>query len=226
MTPLQLFRDREDAGRRLATRLLSFRAAHPLVLGLPRGGVPVAFEVARALSAPLDVWVVRKIGIPSQPEIAMGAIAEGGEVYLDAGIVAAAGVSEAEVGDILASKSAEVESRRCRFRRGRPAPQVSRRTVIVVDDGAATGATARAALRAIRRGGPGKLVFAVPVGATDTLESLRSEADAVVCLAPDPQLLAVGCWYEDFTQTSDEDVLALLDRAPEEPTPHTPVPRE
>lgn len=201
--------------------LLSYKAAAPLVLGLPRGGVPVAFEVARALCAPLDVWVVRKIGAPSQPELAIGAIAEGGEVYLDPGIVAITGAAKEEVEDLLMLKSAEVHARCRLFRHGQPPPDVSGRTVILVDDGVATGATARVALRAIRRRGPNRLVLAVPVGASDSLESLRLEADELVCPMPEPDLFAIGPWYESFSQVSDEDVLDLLARARgERTTPH------
>ncbi len=213
MTHRRLFHDRFRAGRELAKALEQYREQSPIVLGLPRGGVPVAYEVARALGAPLDVWVVRKLGAPVQPELGMGAVAEGGEVYVDPHIVRAVGASEAEVEDVVARKTAEVEERCTRFRHGGAAPDVSGRTVLLVDDGVATGGTARAALRALRRRGVRRVVLAVPVGATETLEALSSEADEVVCLEPKPDLFAIGIWYEDFTTVEDEDVVDLLDRA-------------
>ena len=207
------FRDRRNAGRELASALVRWRDEAPIVIGLPRGGVPVAEEVARALDAPLDVWVVRKIGAPTQPELGLGAVAEGGEVYLDRRMVAAVAASDAEVAALLERKKVEVVDRVRRFRGGAPPLEVSGRVVIVVDDGLATGGTARAALRALRRRGPKALVLAVPVGSPRTLEALRSEADAIVCPHPVEHMGAIGLWYDDFTPTSDEEVGEILDRA-------------
>jgi putative phosphoribosyl transferase len=209
----RLFHDREHAGRELAKRLAPYREQSPIVLGLTRGGVPVACEVARALDAPLDVWVVRKLGAPIQPELGMGAVAEGGEVFLDTQIVRDVGASEAEVREVVARKTAEVEERCKRFRRGREPPDISGKTVLLIDDGIATGGTARAALRALRRRKPLRLVLAVPVGATDTLESLTSEADEILCLSSQPELYAIGLWYEEFEPVEDHEVVVLLDRA-------------
>ena len=208
-----LFRDRVDAGRQLARAAIRYRGQSPIVLGLPRGGVPVAYEVARALDAPLDVWVVRKVGAPGHEELGLGAVAEGGEAYLDREIMAAVGASDEEVGAIVDRKAAEVDERVRMFRGDRPAPELEGRTVIVVDDGIATGGTVRAALRAIRQHGPARLVLAVPVAAGRTLQSLRTEADEVLCLDVDPYLSSIGEYYVDFGQTSDDEVLALLESA-------------
>ena len=208
-----MFQDRVDAGRRLAAALSRYGGEDPLVLGLPRGGVPVAFEIARALRAPLDVWIVRKIGAPNQPELGMGAVSEGGALFLDRKIAEAVGATEAEIARIVKRETAEVESRVLRFRQGRPAPQVRGRTVILVDDGIATGGTVRAALLAVRRLAPRRLVLAVPVGALRTVESLRPEVDDLVCLHAPADLQAIGAFYLDFRQTDDRDVLELLGRA-------------
>jgi putative phosphoribosyl transferase len=218
----RLFQDRAHAGRQLAKRLEAFRDESPIILGLPRGGVPVAYEIARALQAPLDVWVVRKLGAPVEPELGMGAVAEGGEVFVDPKIVRYVDASEAEVQEVIDRQAAEVEARCQRFRRGRDAPDVADKSVILVDDGIATGGTARAALRSLRHRGPRRVVLAVPVGSADTLEALASEADEIVCLAPQPELYAIGLWYEDFTPVEDEDVVALLDRARGEVAPQGP----
>ncbi|MBX3191055.1 MAG: phosphoribosyltransferase [Labilithrix sp.] len=213
MFPRRLFRDRSEAGRELAHRLLRYRAAAPIVLALPRGGVPVAFEVARELGAPLDVCVVRKIGAPFQPELGIGAVAEDGAVYVDRETVDLIGMDEEEVARLAVQKRAEVDERVRRFRRGAPPPDVRGRVVILVDDGIATGGTARAALQTLRMRGAGRIVLAVPVGATDSLDDLALIADEVVCLAPQPSLIAVGIWYDDFRPTTDDDVVELLDRA-------------
>lgn len=205
------FRDREDAGRQLARLLEPYRGPDTRVIGLPRGGVVVGYEVARALEAPLDVWVVRKIGAPFQPELGMGAIAEGGGVYLDGHIIRMVGATEEEVEDVMKHEARELERRVRAFRGGRPPVEVKGRTVVLVDDGIATGGTVRAAIRAIRPRGPRRLVLAVPVAATQSLEALAPEVDAVVCAISTPHLVAVGGYYLDFAQTSDEEVLSLLE---------------
>lgn len=208
-----LFRDRIDAGRRLAVALLRYRDEAPIVLGLLRGGVPVAYEVARALKAPLDVWVVRKIGAPGHEELGLGAIAEGNETYLNEDLMAEIGVTDDDIAEIVDHKAAELKERVKRFRQGRPPPDIDGRTVILVDDGIATGGTVHAAIRAIRRRKPRRLILAVPVAAASTLESLRPELDEVVCLDVDPYLTSIGAYYEDFRQTTDVDVATLLERA-------------
>lgn len=207
------FLDRTDAGRQLAAALRHHRDESPLVLGLPRGGVVVAYEVAHALGAQLDVCVVRKIGAPIQPELAIGAVSEGDAVHTDRARVERVGVSEGELAALVAQKRAEVEERVRGFRRGEPPIDVRGRTVVVVDDGIATGETARAALQTLRARGASTIVLAVPVAASQTLEDLASAADEIVCLRPEAALIAVGLWYEDFTTTTDEDVVALLARA-------------
>lgn len=207
------FDDRADAGRRLAERLSGERAAGLLVLGLPRGGVPVASEVARALGAELDVLVARKVAAPDEPELGIGAIAEGGVRVLDEARAAASGLDDAMLEELFAREDAELGRRARLYRAGRPQPPLAGRPVIVVDDGLASGVSAMAALRAARAGGPARLVLAVPVGDPGTVRRLASEADEVVCLEAPPGFAAVGSWYRDFSPTPDEMVVALLDRA-------------
>jgi predicted phosphoribosyltransferase len=214
MQTVTRFRDRSDAGRQLAARLQEYRGRPDvLVLALPRGGVPVGYEVARALGAPLDVFVVRKLGVPGHEELAMGAIATGGARVMNEEVVARVGISP-EVLDAVTTREREEVFRRERLYRGdRTPPDVRGRTVIVVDDGLATGATMRAAVAALRQQRPERIVVAVPAGSAETCADLRTNADEVVCLlTPDP-FLAVGFWYEDFGQLSDEDVRSLLERA-------------
>jgi putative phosphoribosyl transferase len=209
------FRDRTDAGRQLAALLTGYRAGSPLVLGLPRGGIPVAYEVARTLGAPLDVWVVRKVGAPGQPELGLGAVAEGGTLFLDRGMMRSLGFSEVEVMPTAEREAEEVTARVARFRGAHPAPDIEGRTVILVDDGVATGGTVRAAIRALRQKRPGRIVLAVPVGAVESLDSLSAEVDDLVCAHPAEFMRAVGEFYDDFRQTSDEEVQELLARGRE-----------
>jgi putative phosphoribosyl transferase len=209
------FRDREDAGQQLAARLVAYRDESPLVLGVPRGGVPVAYEVARALGAPLDIFVSRKIGVPFHPELGLGAFAEGGELVLNEEILTAVGLSGEDVARLAEAKEVEVAQRVRRFRGDRPAPEIRGRTVLLVDDGIATGGTILAAIRAVRRRGPKKLVLAVPVAPADTLENLGSEVDEVVSLECPRSMPAIGRWYRDFAQVTDDEVVELLQRSRE-----------
>jgi predicted phosphoribosyltransferase len=211
-----LFRDRHDAGRQLATRLTHY-ADRPdvLVLALPRGGVPVGYEVAAALRAPFDVFLVRKLGVPGQEELAMGAIASGGIRVLNDSVVRLLGLSEADIARVEVEERRELDRREGEYRAGRPPLDVAGKVVILVDDGLATGSSMRAAVRALRRLDPARLVVAVPVGARETCEELESEVDEAVCaLEPEP-FHAVGVWYENFSQTSDREVRDLLARGAE-----------
>lgn len=209
-----IFDDRKQAGKLLAHGLERYAHEQPIVLGLPRGGVPVAFEVAQALQAPLDVIIVRKLGVPFQPELGMGAIGEEGVRVLNDEIVRMAHVNEVELAAVERRERAEVERRAQRYRRGLPMIEVRGRTVIVVDDGIATGGTARAALQVARAHGARKVVLAVPVAAPDTVRSLRTDADEIVVLEQPADLVAIGYWYRDFRQTSDSEVERLLELAP------------
>ena len=214
MDPVR-FRDRSDAGRRLAEQLAEYAdRADVRVLALPRGGVPVGWEVARALGAPLDVFLVRKLGIPGHEELAMGAIASGGVRVLNRQVVDTFSIPERTVAAVAATEQEELERREREYRAGRAAPDVRGRTVILVDDGLATGSTMRAAVAALRAQEPGELVVAVPVGAAETCSELAREVDRVVCAATPEPFLAVGLWYEDFAQTTDEEVRSLLRDAP------------
>jgi putative phosphoribosyl transferase len=209
------FTDRREAGRALAKALEGYADRHDvLVLALPRGGVPVASEVAQALAAPLDVFIVRKLGVPQHAEYAMGAIASGGLRVLNEDVVRGLGISEAAINEVAAREQRELERREQLYRGDRPRPQIRGRTVIVIDDGLATGDTMRAALRALRRLQPGRLIAAVPVAPAETCAALRTEADDVVCLRTPEPFHAVGLWYRNFPQTEDEEVRALLGLSP------------
>jgi putative phosphoribosyl transferase len=210
------FRDRIEAGQQLAKALARYKNDRPVVLALPRGGVPVAAEIARALDAPLDLVLVRKIGVPYQPELAAGAVVDGATptVVRNESILHLAGVSEADFAAIRDRELAEIERRRNLYLGDRPHPELKDRTVIVVDDGIATGATTRAALRAIRSRKPRKLVLAVPVAPTSTLAELKDDADDIVCLEDHEDFGAIGLFYADFTQVADATVTALLAQHP------------
>jgi predicted phosphoribosyltransferase len=216
------FSDRTDAGRQLAKALASYKDDKPVVLALPRGGVPVAAEIAEALDAPLDLVLVRKIGVPDQPELAAGAVVDGATpiVVRNESVIRLAGVSGADFAAVRDRELAVIERRRRLYLGDRPHPQLEGRTVIVVDDGIATGATTRAALRAIRTRKPRRLVLAVPVAPTSTLADLRTEADDIVCLEDHEDFGAIGLFYADFSQVSDATVIAILARLDHGPPPH------
>ena len=204
------FRDRRDAGRRLAALVAELDLPAPIVLALPRGGVPVAAEVAARLGAELDVLGARKLGAPQQPELGLGAIAEGGIRVLDLDLVRRLGLTEAALDAVTARERLELDRRVEAYRGSRPLPPVAGRAVVVVDDGVATGGTAEAALRSVRAGRPARLVLAVPTAAPDAVARLARVADDVVCVMTPESLTAVGQWYEDFTQTTDREVAELL----------------
>lgn len=207
------FENRQQAGRLLAQAVIHHAGRDALVLGLPRGGVPVAYEVAATLEAPLDVLVVRKIGVPLQPELGMGAIAEGPSLHVNRDVVEAVGISPADFRRAARREAREVRDRVARFRGGRRAPDVRDRIVILVDDGIATGGTTRAAIKSLRKRRAGHIVLAVPVAAPDTIDRLRREVDEVVCLLRPRTMHAIGMWYEDFSQVSDAEVMRLLELA-------------
>jgi len=206
-----VFRDRSDAGRALADAL-AHHAHRPdvVVLALPRGGVPVASEVALALGAPLDVFLVRKLGSPGNPELAMGAIASGGVRVLEPRVIDALGISGAQIDAVSRTEIAELERRERAYRGERPAIPLAGKTVILIDDGLATGATMRAAVRAVKNARPARVVVAVPIGAPEACAEIRGDADEVICAVTPRAFRAVGLWYEDFSQTTDEEVQHLL----------------
>jgi putative phosphoribosyl transferase len=210
------FKDRSDAGRKLAKALARYKDQQPVVLALPRGGVPVAAEVAAVLNAPLDLILVRKIGVPFQPELAMGAVVDGGApiIVRNEDVIQLASVDEAQFKAVCDSELAEIERRRQRYLGSRERVDVSGRTAIVIDDGVATGATTRAALRATRMRNPKRLVLAVPVAPTENIAALRSDADDVICLEDHEFFGAIGAYYADFSQVADAEVIELLRRFP------------
>ncbi len=207
-----MFSNRQDAGQKLAVRLTSYKNQRPVVLALPRGGVPVAAEIAAKLDAPLDLILVRKIGVPFQPELAMGAVVDGGSpiVVRNEEVIELAGVTEDEFKAACAREQAEVERRRQCYLAGRAPIEVAGRVAIVVDDGVATGATMRAALRSVAARKPSKLVLAIPVAPTEAVIALGRDADEVVCLEPQEHFYAIGPYYDDFRQVSDDEVRRLL----------------
>ena len=213
------FSDRADAGRQLAARLAELGLAEPVILALPRGGVPVAVEIARRLAAPLDLVLVRKIGAPGHEELAVGAIVDGErpELVLNPDVVAAYGIDDAWLEGAQNRQLAEIERRRHLYLGGRARVPIAGRTAIVVDDGIATGATVRAALHAVRRAGPRELVLAVPVAAASVLARLGADADRTVCLETPRDLMAVGQFYRDFRQVEDDEVVRMLAACPPNP---------
>ena len=222
-----LFQDRFDAGRLLASKLRpSVNRSDAVVLALPRGGVPVGFEVAKALHAPLDVFVVRKLGVPGHEELAMGAIASGGICVLNEDLVRAAGIPNEIIKAVAADEERELERREHLYREGRPAVAVRGRTVILVDDGLATGSSMRVAVMALKRKKPAQIVVAVPVGAPETCAEIESEVDQIICLVTPEPFRSVGEWYQDFSQTPDEEVRDLLRRAGAFPENDGPATRD
>ncbi|MEX2013676.1 MAG: phosphoribosyltransferase, partial [Parcubacteria group bacterium] len=210
-------KDRTDAGQRLAEKLLEYKEARPLILALPRGGVPVGFEVAKALGAPLDTLVARKIGAPFNQEFGVGAIAPGGVLVLNTETIRSLKIKQDELDNIIKQERQEMERRVTRYKSGEWSKNVPTNVVIVVDDGLATGLTARAALQSVKIVyKPEKLIFASPVCAKDSMESLRPYADRIICVSEPRNLMAIGEWYADFPQTSDEEVLYYLDKAYEQ----------
>lgn len=208
------FKNRLEAGRLLAGALKPYAGCPDvLILALPRGGVPVAFEAAQALSLPLDLMMVRKLGMPGQEELAMGAVATGGIKVLNQALIQNLNISETVIDSVVDKEREELERRERVYRGKRPAPEINNRRIILIDDGLATGATMRAAVSALQQQKPASIIVAIPVAPPDTVEKLRKEADEVICLATPESFFAIGTWYEDFSQTSDEEVGDLLARA-------------
>jgi predicted phosphoribosyltransferase len=211
---IQPFENRQTAGAELATRLNAYKDRKDvIVLGLPRGGVPVAYEIATALGAPLDVFLVRKLGVPGHPELAMGAIASGGVRVLNDEVIGWYGLPQSAIDQVASAEQVELTRREGEYRRGQPPLDARGRTVILVDDGLATGSTMKAAVQAVRKLGPDRVVVAVPVGAPDTCRAFAHIADEVVCARMPEPFSAVGLWYRDFDQTTDDEVRDLLEKA-------------
>jgi predicted phosphoribosyltransferase len=215
----QPFADRKEAGIELARRLEHYRGRHDVVvLALPRGGVPVAHEVARAVGAPLDVFVVRKLGLPGHRELAMGAIASGGVRVLNEDVVGWYRVPNKIIEEVAREEQAELQRRENAYREGRPPVELRDQVVLLIDDGLATGSTMKAAVQAVRHHAPGRIVVAVPVGAPETCRALEATADEVVCVRMPEQFAAVGLWYRDFSQTTDDEVRQFLRDQPQSAT--------
>jgi putative phosphoribosyl transferase len=208
-----IYRDRHDAGRKLAKELIKYKDENPIIIALPRGGVVVGNEVAKMLDAPMDVIVVRKIGAPSQPEFGIGAIAPNGIQVLDTESIRLLGIPEDELEEIIEQETTEINRRIRLYREGLPKLDLSEKTVIIVDDGLATGVTARAAVLAVKQMNPKKIIFAVPVSSPVTAEKFRREVDEFVCLSEPPDFYGVGAYYENFKQVTDEEVIKLLQAA-------------
>jgi putative phosphoribosyl transferase len=212
---MMIFKDRADAGRKLATRLKRYADRRDvLVLALPRGGVPVAYEVAKELKAPLDIFVVRKLGVPGYEELAMGAIATGGVRVINKDVVRQLNIPGEVIDAVAADEQRELERRERAYRDNRPPADVKGRVAILIDDGLATGSTMRAAAAALRKQGPARIVVAVPVSSPETCNEFRSEVDEIVCAVTPEPFRGVGLWYEDFSQTTDEEVRELLEKQP------------
>jgi len=208
------FKDRKEGGEQLGAKLKAY-ANNPdvLILGLPRGGVPVAFEISKALHAPLDAFIVRKLGVPGQSELAMGAIAMGDIRVFNEDIIQRLGISPEEIEEVTAREARELERRDKLYRKGRPVPELKNRIVILVDDGLATGATMHAAVDAVKKKDPKKIIVAIPVAPEDTVRAFEKEVN-VICLSTPQVFYAIGEWYESFAQTTDEEVIAILERSP------------
>ncbi len=215
-----IYRNRVDAGRKLAEQLAQYKGEpNVIVLALPRGGVPIGYEVAQALGAPLDIFLVRKLGVPGHEELAMGAIASGGVRVLNEEVVGGLGIADEVIDAVAAEEQQELERRERLYRGDRPAPDVRGRTAILIDDGLATGSTMRAAVAALRQQGPARLVVAVPVAAASTAAEFQDEVDDFVCVHTPEVFYSVGAWYQDFTQTTDTEVYEMLQHAPDGPAP-------
>jgi putative phosphoribosyl transferase len=208
-----LFKDRKDAGQQLAKELTKYARSDAIVLALPRGGVPVAFEIALALNAVLDVFLVRKLGVPGHEELAMGAIASGGIRVMNPEVVTSLHISEAAIEQVAEQEQQELERRQHLYRDDLPAPNARERTVILIDDGLATGATMRVAVKALQQQQPARLVVGVPVSSPETCQEFESEVDEIICAQTPRPFYSVGLWYDNFSQTTDEEVRELLDRA-------------